>query len=84
MSRGNTVCSKRFLKQLIQGGTRIPIESVLGLFNEKLIITELFIIYVVLIITGIVLYQHGVQSVGLSMPTKARFICVFLNLQSKA
>lgn len=47
VSRGNAPCSKWFLKQLIEGGTRIPIESVLRLFYEKLIIiTELFIIYV--------------------------------------
>lgn len=48
MSRGNTPCSEQFLKQLIKSGTRIPIESVLGLFNEKLFIsTELFVIYVI-------------------------------------
>lgn len=44
----------------------------------------LLLMLFVFLITGIVLYQHCVQSVGFSMPTKAHFIHVFLNLLSKA
>lgn len=47
MSCGNTPRSKQFLKQLIKRGTEMPIESILGLSNEK-----------VTIITGILLYQQ--------------------------
>lgn len=40
----------------------MPIESILGLYNEKSFI-----------ITGIVFYQQYVQSVDLPMPAKPRF-----------
>lgn len=87
MSRGNTSCSKGFLKQLIKSGTGICIESIIGLFNEKswsLLWNSLLFVLFVLLITGIVLYQQCVQSEGFSVPTKAHFIHVFLNLLSNA
>lgn len=67
MSCGNAPRSKQFLKQLIKSGTETPVESVLGLSDEKLFI-----------ITGIMSYQQYVQSADLSMPPKACFIHVFL------
>lgn len=72
-SLGNTPCSKGFLKQLIQSGTRIPIESVLRLFNEKLIIImELFIICVIYVYY----YQQCAQGVSLSAYKSTLHTCV--------
>lgn len=67
MSCGNALFSKPFSKQLVKGGTEMPIESVLGLSNEKLFI-----------IAGLMSYQQYVQTVDLSLSAKAPLLCVFL------
>lgn len=66
MSCGNALFSKQFSKQLVKGGTEMPIESVLGLSNEKLFIIERN--YVV---------PAACAECGF-ISAKARLICVFL------
>lgn len=86
MDRGNTPCSKQFLKQLIKSGTRMPIESILRLFNEKLIIImELFIICVICSVNDrncvvLAVCAEG----GFLYAYRSTFIHEFLNLVLKA